>query len=76
MMERIRSALAQAGLAEVPADIHASLADYGMDSLIMVLSVAELERAFSVTIAAGDFSEAAFESLAAVQALLHRVGAR
>lgn len=76
MIERIRSALQQAGLAEVPADIHAPLADHGMDSLLMVLSVAELERAFAVAISADDFSEAAFESLAAVQALLQRVGAR
>lgn len=74
-LARIRSALQRAGLAEVPEDPHAPLADYGMDSLLMVLSVAELERAFGVTIDAGQFSEAAFDNLAAVHALLRRVGA-
>jgi acyl carrier protein len=75
MIERIGRALERAGLAGVPADIHAPLADHGMDSLLMVLSVAELEREFSVTIGTDLFSEAAFDTLAAVQALLRRAGA-
>jgi acyl carrier protein len=74
MIERIRRALTRAGMTELPDDIDAPLADHGMDSLIMVLSVAELEREFALSITAHAFSEESFRTLGAVRALVQRAG--
>lgn len=76
MIERIRRALARAGMTEVPDDIDAPLADHGMDSLIMVLSVAELEREFALSITAHELLEESFRTLGSVRELLHRAGAK
>jgi acyl carrier protein len=76
MIQRIRRALARAGMAELPDDIDAPLADHGMDSLIMVLSVAELEREFAVSITAHELIEQSFRTLSSVRELLHRAGVR
>ena len=74
MIQRIRRALARAGMTDIPDDLDAPLADHGMDSLVMVLSVAELEREFAVTITAHAFSEESFHTLGAVRELLYRAG--
>jgi acyl carrier protein len=76
MIQRIRRALARAGMTELPDDNDTPLADHGMDSLIMVLSVAELEREFGVSITAYEFSEQSFHTLGTVRELLHRAGVR
>lgn len=75
MIQRIRRALTRAGMTEIPDQLDAPLADHGMDSLIMVLSVAELEREFAVAITAHEFSEESFRTLGSVRDLLHRAGA-
>lgn len=76
MIQRIRGALTRAGMTELPDDIDTPLADHGMDSLMMVLSVAELEREFAVSITAHELIEQGFHTLRAVRELLHRAGVR
>jgi acyl carrier protein len=76
MIQRIRRALTRAGMAELPDDIDTPLAEHGMDSLIMVLSLAELEREFAVSITAHELIEQSFRTLSSVRELLHRAGVR
>lgn len=76
MLERIGRALRRAGLEEVPGDVHASLADHGMDSLIMVLSVAELECEFALSIPTEEFSEDSFRTLDTLRMWLEELGAQ
>lgn len=75
LFERISKALRAAGLAELPASPSEELALYGMDSLMMVLSVAALEKEFSLRISGREFSEDCFRDLSALEAWLRRLGA-
>lgn len=75
LVERIGKALRAAGMEEVPASTSEALSAYGMDSLMMVLSVAALEKEFSLRISGRDFSEAAFQSLASLAFWLRKLGA-
>ena len=75
LVERIAGALRAAGMEEVPASTSEALEPYGMDSLMMVLSVAALEKEFSLRISGRDFSEAAFTSLDSLAFWLRKLGA-
>lgn len=75
LVERIGKALRAAGMEEVPTSTSEPLSAYGMDSLMMVLSVAALEKEFSIRISGRDFSEAAFKSLASLAWWLRTLGA-
>ncbi|MCP3102338.1 acyl carrier protein [Myxococcus sp. K15C18031901] len=75
LVERIGRALRTAGMEDVPTDTSEPLASYGMDSLLMVLSVAALEKEFALRISGHDFSESCFDSLDTLAAWLRRSGA-
>jgi acyl carrier protein len=75
-LERIGRALRAAGLPEVPEDVHEELSLHGMDSLMMVLSVAALEKEFALLIPAHAFSEEAFKTLESLEAFMRGLGAR
>jgi len=75
LVERIGRALRAAGMEDLPRGTSEPLASYGMDSLMMVLSVAALEKEFSLRISGHDFSESCFESLDALAGWLRRLGA-
>lgn len=76
MVEMIREALAAAGLPEIPDSKTAALADYGMDSLVMVLSVIEFEKLFEVKIPANEFSADIFQSLESIENFLRLKGVK
>lgn len=73
LQSRIDRALRRAGLAELPDDTRADLRDHGMDSLLIVLSVAELEREFSISIPAERVSEESFRTLHALRILIEEL---
>ncbi|NMO13920.1 acyl carrier protein [Pyxidicoccus fallax] len=75
LVERIGKALRAAGMEDLPTGTSESLSAYGMDSLMMVLSVAALEKEFSIRISGRDFSEAAFQNLASLAFWLRKLGA-
>lgn len=75
LFERISKALRAAGMAELPSSPSEELSLYGMDSLMMVLSVAALEKEFSLRISGREFSEDCFRDLNALEAWLRRLGA-
>jgi acyl carrier protein len=74
--ERLVRALRTAGMQEVPEDTHEELALHGMDSLMMVLSVAALEKELELRIPAHRFSEDAFRTLHTLEEFLRGLGAR
>jgi acyl carrier protein len=75
LLERMGRALRAAGLPEVPENVHEDLSLHGMDSLLMVLSVAELEKEFGIRIPAHAFSEESFQTLEALAGFLRSLGA-
>jgi acyl carrier protein len=75
LYERIGKALRAAGMAELPSSTSEELALYGMDSLMMVLSVAALEKEFSMRIPGRDFSEDFFRDLDSLAGWLRKLGA-
>ncbi len=76
VLERIGRALRAAGMETLPEDVHEDLAVHGMDSLMMVLSVAELEKEFGLRISAQAFSEESFLTLHALDGFMKSLGAR
>lgn len=74
--ERIGRALRAAGMPELPEDVHEQLSLHGMDSLMMVLSVAALEKEFGLRIPAQAFSEEAFETLGTLADFMRGLGGR
>lgn len=75
LFDRIGKALRAAGMAEVPSSPSEELAAYGMDSLMMVLAVAALEKEFSLRISGREFSEDVFRDLESLAGWLRRLGA-
>lgn len=75
LFERIGKALRAAGMAELPSSPSEELAIYGMDSLMMVLCVAALEKEFSLRILGREFSEEAFKDLDSLAGWLRKLGA-
>ncbi|KFE68266.1 hypothetical protein DB31_7503 [Hyalangium minutum] len=75
LFERISKALRAAGMAELPTSPSEELSLYGMDSLMMVLSVAALEKEFSLRISGHEFSEEYFRDLDALAGWMRRLGA-
>jgi acyl carrier protein len=75
LFDRISKALRAAGMAELPSSPSEELSLYGMDSLMMVLSVAALEKEFSLRISGREFSEDFFRDLNALVAWMRRLGA-
>ena len=76
MIQKIREAMRRAGFQDAPNDPRARLADFGFDSLMVVLTVSELEREFAMKIPAASLEERTFESLTEIEAFLKKLGAR
>lgn len=76
MEQRIRQVLENIGLASLPESAGDSLADYGLDSLMIVLSVAGFEKEFSIKIPADKVDESSFATIASIQKLLVSLGAK
>ncbi len=73
LSSRVESVLRQAGLEQLPPDPCTDLRLYGMDSLMMVLTVSELESAFNLRITPAVFAESHFHSIASIEAFVRRL---
>jgi acyl carrier protein len=76
IQNRIRTVLTGLGLSSVPESADESLADYGLDSLMMVLAVAQFEKEFSVKIPGDLVEEENFSTVAKLEAMLIQAGAK
>jgi acyl carrier protein len=76
MQNRIRKVLLAIGLPSVPDEANESLLDHGLDSLMIVLSVAAFEKEFSLKIPADKVDESAFATLENIEKLLKSLGAK
>lgn len=76
IQNRIRTVLTSLGLSSVPDSPEESLADYGLDSLMMVLAVAQFEKEFSVKIPGDLVEEENFATLNKLEAMLAQAGAK
>lgn len=76
MEQRIRNVLESIGLPSLPEGVSESLIDHGLDSLMIVLSVAAFEKEFSIRIPAEQVDEEAFSTIEKISALLTRLGAK
>ena len=76
MIQRIREAIKRAGLEELPDDISARLEDAGFDSLMVVLTVSQLEKEFKIKIPAASIGDTTFESLSSISEFLMTLGAK
>lgn len=73
IINKIKEALLESGIHSLPADPHENLENYGMDSLVMVLSVSALEKKLNIKIPASKFSEEKFKSLHTIQKFVTEV---
>lgn len=76
MKERIKNVLLSIGLPSVPDEANESLLDHGLDSLMIVMSVAAFEKEFKLRIPADKVDEAAFATLENIEKLLKSLGAK
>jgi acyl carrier protein len=67
---RVRACLLRAGLAHLPPEDSSDLGAYGLDSLVSVLVVIELEKEFGVTIPSRALTREAFHSVAQLACLI------
>jgi D-alanine--poly(phosphoribitol) ligase subunit 2 len=67
---RIRACLERAGLPRLPPDDASDLASCGLDSLLAVLTILELQKEFRVTIPAREATPAAFETIESLSFLI------
>jgi acyl carrier protein len=73
-MSRIRSAVQKAGMTDLPESDDVSLADYGLDSLMMALILSECEREFKIKVRPEKFRREAFETLGTLEKFLVEMG--
>lgn len=71
---RIKSALAKAGLVEVPNDNEA-LENYGLNSLILALLIIELEKEFKIKIPVLPIAKERFVSVSSIEEFVKELGA-
>ncbi|MCO5142961.1 MAG: phosphopantetheine-binding protein [Oligoflexia bacterium] len=76
MKERIKKCLLSVGLPSVPENDDEALADYGFDSLLIVLSISALENEFSIKIPGNKVDEESFLSILAIEKLIISLGAK
>lgn len=67
---RIRACLERAGLPRVPPDDTSDLARCGLDSLLAVLTIVELQKEFRVTVPAREVTPATFETIESLSSLI------
>jgi acyl carrier protein len=60
---RVRECLRRAGLSRLPPGDADDLGAYGLDSLLSVLTVIELQKEFGITIPASAVMDASFDSI-------------
>jgi acyl carrier protein len=60
---RIRACLTRAGLSRLPPGDAGDLAAYGLDSLLSVLTVIEIQKEFGIAIPANVVTDASFDSV-------------
>lgn len=73
MNERIRKSLLAIGMPSVPTDPNENLEDHGLDSLMMVLAVAQLEKEFAIKIPGSKVEEANFSTIAQLAQLVEEL---
>ena len=76
IQNRIRTVLTGLGLSSVPESATESLMDYGLDSLMMVLAIAQFEKEFGVKIPGEKVEEENFSTIAKIESMLKDVGAK
>ena len=76
MIEKIKQSLLASGLLSVPDDPTAPLSEYGLDSLMMVMFVLDLQTKFSMTVPASEVNESNLRDLGSIERLLKRLGAK
>lgn len=67
---RVRACLRRAGVSRLPPGDADDLGAYGLDSLLSVLTVIELQKEFGVTIPASAVTDKAFDSINHVASLI------
>lgn len=75
MIEKIKQSLLSSGLVSVPDDPDAPLADYGLDSLMIVMFVLDLQTRFGVVVPAAEVNEINMRSLSSLEKMLKKLGA-
>lgn len=73
-MNRIRNAVQKAGMTDLPDSDDVSLADYGLDSLMMALILSECEREFKIKVRPEKVRREAFDTLATLEKFLQEMG--
>ncbi|MGE3262092.1 MAG: acyl carrier protein [Bacteriovoracia bacterium] len=73
---RIRKSLLGLGLSSLPDSSEEALADHGLDSLMMVLAVAQFEKEFSVKIPGDLVEEENFSTISKLETMLRQAGAK
>ncbi len=62
-VEIIKQCLVKAGFTYLPQDPNQKLSDFGMDSLYMVLTIAEIEKEFKKNVPVANFNQANFATI-------------
>jgi len=69
-IRRVRQCLKRAGLFRIPTGAEESLAIYGLDSLLAVMTVIEMQKEFRMTILAEDIKPDSFNSILTLSKLI------
>jgi acyl carrier protein len=76
MTSRILAVLERAGMSPLPKSAEESLEAYGVDSLMMVMIVTELEVEFGIKVPSSRVDEALFKNIATLSAFAQSLGAK
>ena len=76
LSEKIKQSLVAAGLFEVPTDPQAALVDFGLDSLMVVMLVLDLQRKFNLQVPADLVTGDNMRSQASIEKMLRELGAQ
>ena len=76
MRDRVRAILEKVGMSPSPEKGDDALLDYGFDSLMMVLIIAELEKEFKIKIPASTIDEEIFSTLDSLEKFAKERGAK
>jgi D-alanine--poly(phosphoribitol) ligase subunit 2 len=72
-VQRIRASLVRAGLENIPADASLELQDFGMDSLMLALSVIEIEREFGVKFKNFNLIKDSFKTIRSLEKMIEEL---
>lgn len=68
----IKTCLNKAGLTDLPTNPNQNLSDYGMDSLLMVLTLAEIEKYLNKNIPVTNFNQNNFATINSIIVFLKK----